>query len=224
MFSPVNGELVCLTLSVPSIPEMEDTFGRLAFDVAPDGVVQVGGLQIRSAEAPDGPLGLTSWTFLGNYDGKVRFDGRAAPPTYITSEAPEPWLGSHPNGVTLVDHIVMMVPALAASVGGLEEHVSASLRRKCEIRGLQAAFMRAGSTVLEIIGMPALDAPRLWGIAFGVDDIAKCIASIREHGGEIGEAQPAMQGGRIASCAPDAAFGVNVAFVEPSQEEPAQPG
>jgi hypothetical protein len=216
----VNGELVCLTLSVPSLSDMETAFGNLAFDVAPGGVLQVGALQIRAEEAAAGPFGLTSWTFLGETAEKVRFDGRAAPPTYITSEPPEPVLGSHPNGVNLVDHIVMMVPALAASVGGLEEHVAASLRRKGEIRGLQAAFMRAGSTVLEIIGMPALDAPRLWGIAFRVDDIAKCLTSIREHGGEVGDAQPAMQGGRIASSPPEAAFGVNVAFVEPPQDEP----
>lgn len=208
----MSRDLVSLHLSVPAQADMELAFTELGFDISPEGIVQVGDVQIVAESAAAGPLGLTSWTFLGPRDEKLRLDVRTAPPTFLVTTRPEPVPGSHPNGVSGIDHVVLMVPALETAIAGLEEHVDAKLRRRGEIRGFAAAFMRAGGTVLEIIGMTSLDAPHIWGIAFAVDDIEKCVACIREKGGEVGHIQPALQGGQIASSPPTAAFGTNIAF------------
>lgn len=107
---------------------------------------------------------------------------------------------AHPNGVDGIDHIVYAVPNLDAATAAIEDVLGLTLRRRFRPRGPEGpemAFYRAGPAVIEVVAGPP--APGLWGIALRCPDLDATVAAIRAAGGPVGDPQPAVQGGRIAS-------------------------
>ena len=133
-------ELTALLVGDP--PEVWRSLGF----VVDEDAVAVSGVRLRLGH--DEP-GLSGWELR---------DGPGGPPT-----------PDHPNGVTGIDHVVLMTPDLDATIDELsaEGH---DLRRIREAgNGVRQAFFRLGPVILEVVG--PMDNAGLWGITFTVGDI-----------------------------------------------------
>jgi hypothetical protein len=192
---------------VPSIDAVEiadepAAWSALGFDVA-DGTCRVSRVDLSLAGT--GPKrGIVGWT-LG------------------TEAAGEP-APEHPNGVTRVDHVVMLSPDLDTTVAELESQ-GFDLRRRREGPtpggSTRQAFFRAGEPILEVVQAPegtsvAHDPhreARLWGLAFLVEDMERAATTL---GDLLGTPRDAVQRGRrIATIRPEAGLGPAVAFMTP---------
>jgi predicted enzyme related to lactoylglutathione lyase len=120
--------------------------------------------------------------------------------------------GPNPNGVTYLDHIVIMVPDLAAAMATQESAGLPCLRVREAGSGLKQAFFKLEQTVLEVVG-PAPKRPGVWGLAFMSDDIDQALATARAAGLQATAPKFAIQGGRIARIV-EPLDGVEVAFME----------
>jgi catechol 2,3-dioxygenase-like lactoylglutathione lyase family enzyme len=196
---------------VPSIDELEiadepESWRDAGFRVD-DGVCSVSRVRLRLAGK--GPRrGIVGWTL-----------DAGDPP----GELAEP----HPNGVTRVDHVVMLSPDLDRTVTELEEQgFELRRRREGETPGgsTRQAFFRAGEPILEVVQAPEgtsvardSDGPaRLWGLAFLVEDMEATAARLGEL---LGAPRDAVQPGRrIATLRGEAGLGPAVAFMTPGPE------
>lgn len=135
--------------------------------------------------------------------------------------------GPHPNGVVRIDHVVMLAPDLDTTVAELESQ-GFDLRRRREGPtpggSTRQAFFRAGEPILEVVLAPegssvARDPggpARLWGLAFGVDDLDRTARSL---GDLLGTPRDAVQPGRrIATLREDAGLGPAIAFMSPGRD------
>ena len=133
----------------------------------------------------------------------------------------------HPNGVVQIDHVVMLTPYLDRTVRELEEQ-GFDLRRRREGPtpggSTRQAFFRAGEPILEVVLAPegssvARDPrgpARLWGLAFGVDDLERTARSV---GALLGTPRDAVQPGRrIATLGDEAGLGPAIAFMSPGRD------
>jgi catechol 2,3-dioxygenase-like lactoylglutathione lyase family enzyme len=190
---------------VPSIDELEiadepGAWSAVGFDVK-DALCAVSRVRLRLT-GKGSHRGIVAWT-LG--------DG---PPS---SAAP-----THPNGVTAVDHVVMLSPDLDRTVADLESQGFELRRvREGETPGgsTRQAFFRAGEPILEVVQAPegtsvARDPSgpaRLWGLAFLVADMERTAQAL---GGLLGSPRDAVQPGRrIATLRGEAGLGPAVAFM-----------
>jgi catechol 2,3-dioxygenase-like lactoylglutathione lyase family enzyme len=133
----------------------------------------------------------------------------------------------HPNGVVQIDHVVMLTPDLDRTVAELEEQ-GFDLRRRRDGPtpggSTRQAFFRAGEPILEVVLAPegssvARDPAgpaRLWGLAFGVDDLEHTARSL---GALLGTPRDAVQPGRrIATLQAEAGLGPAIAFMSPGRD------
>ena len=135
--------------------------------------------------------------------------------------------GPHPNGAVRIDHVVMLAPDLDRTVAELEAQ-GFDLRRTREGAtpggSTRQAFFRAGEPILEVVLAPegssvARDPAgpaRLWGLAFGVEDLDRTVSSL---GDLLGTPRDAVQPGRrIATLRGQAGLGPAVAFMSPGRD------
>jgi len=135
--------------------------------------------------------------------------------------------GRHPNGVVQIDHVVMLTPDLDRTVAELESQ-GFDLRRTRDAPtpggSTRQAFFRAGEPILEVVLAPkgssvARDSSgpaRLWGLAFGVDDLDRTARSL---GDLLGAPRDAVQPGRrIATLRAEAGLGPAIAFMSPGRD------
>ncbi len=149
-------------------------WSRAGFSVDPDAVCRVGSVRVRLAGRDCG-TGLTGWSLSGlpTGGGVDTVDGV---PT-ITSTAVPATPATHPNGVTAIDHVVLMSPDLRRTVESLAAiGVHARRERDGEIGGrpIRQIFFRLGEVIVEVVGAPdaAGSGPStLWGITYVVEDI-----------------------------------------------------
>lgn len=146
-----------------------DTWRSAGFSVDPDDVCRVGEVRLRLA---GGGTGILGWALRGlPQDGPL--DG--IPTSRSAAAATEP--AAHPNGVTSIDHVVLLSPNLSRTVEALAAVGLQSRRvRDAELGGrpMRQIFFRLGAVILEVVGSPdtAADGPSsLWGITFVVADI-----------------------------------------------------
>lgn len=136
-----------------------------------------------------------SWSLRGVPAGVADLDG--VPTTASDREPGEP--GVHPNGVTLIDHVVLLTPHLARTVQALAELGLAPRReRDGSLAGtpMRQVFYRLGEVVLEVVGSPdgTGDGPSsLWGLTHVVEDIDGTVARFGDRAGVV---KDAVQPGR----------------------------
>lgn len=215
----------------------------IGFTVDDDDTCRVGGVRIRFVGAGSGARGVVSWT-LTRADGPGAAPaGDAASgdstgddhgdidglPTAIAAEhdedAPTPPAGGagshpgsppvhHPNGVTGIDHLVVVTPDLDRTTAALEQRGVAARRTREVGRGRLQRFFRLGEVIVEVVGPaePAGDGPAtFWGLAFTVADIDTTALHLV---GRIGDPRRAVQQGRrIATLRVGDEVSVPVAFM-----------
>ena len=126
---------------------------------------------------------------------------------------------AHANGVTEIDHVVMVTPRLERTTAELEE-AGIELRRIREgetgMGPYRQAFFRVGRPILEVVESPDMsddDPPRFWGVTFTTADIDAAAELLADGLGRIKDAvQP---GRRIATVRKEAGLGLPVALISP---------
>jgi hypothetical protein len=128
----------------------------------------------------------------------------------------QPSNAAHPNGVTHIDHLVVLTPALDRTTAALEG-IGVERKRVREVETddgpLRQGFFRFGEVILEVVAHPKVeDGPaRFWGITFGVEDLDACASLLGDRLGSIRDAvQP---GRRIATIRGSARLGLPVALI-----------
>ncbi|MBB3602042.1 hypothetical protein FHT40_001675 [Mycolicibacterium sp. BK556] len=158
-----------ITVDSFEIGDAPDVWRSAGFTVDPDGLCRIGDVRVRLVGNGTGILG---WTLRGvPSDGPL--DGI---PTAVSETVPaEP--ATHPNGVTSIDHVVLLSPNLARTVASLAAvGLEPRRERDAELGGqpMRQIFFRLGSVILEVVGSPdtATDGPSsLWGITYVVTNI-----------------------------------------------------
>jgi hypothetical protein len=150
--------------------------------------------------------GSVSIEFVGGDDGIVGWT--------LADEATDLLRTTHANGVTEIDHVVMLAPDLERKIGELEAQ-GIELRRMREgetgMGSYRQAFFRLGRPILEVV--EADGAERLWGITFTTTDID---AAAELLGDKLGTVKDAVQPGRrIATVRKEAGLGLPVALISP---------
>jgi hypothetical protein len=126
---------------------------------------------------------------------------------------------AHANGVTEIDHVVMLTPDLDQKVAELENR-GIELRRIREgetgMGTYRQAFFRIGRPILEVV---EADAPEcLWWIIFTTADIDASAALL---GDKLGSVKDAVQPGRrIATVRREVGLGLPVALISAKPRDP----
>ena len=178
-------------------------------------LARIGTVAIRLVGRTAGK-GIVGWTLAGVDVADGDLDG--LPTTLATHEATTAKAPTHPNGVTKVDHVVVLTPDLertidACAVAGLQ------LKRIREATSngspMRQAFFRLGPTILEVVsgdvgnGLPAAESPSRWfGLAVDVVDLDATRVLL---GDALGTTKPAVQEGRRIATLRHEALGMSVA-------------
>ena len=171
----------------------------------------------------DAGKGLVAWS-LRDVAG-TDLDGLR---TTISNRPPAGDPITHPNGVTAIDHVVAITPALERTTASLQR-AGLDLRRLREeptpAGAPRQAFFRLGEVILEVIQEPeeavakagGTDRPAFfWGVALIAPDLEATVARLGEH---VGEIRAAVQPGRrIATLRRSAGLGLPVALMTPPGE------
>lgn len=216
------------TIDELTVADAPGAWSTLGFDLD-GGVCVVGDVRIRLAGSDTG-RGLTGWS-LRDVVG-TELDGL---PTTHSDRPPPGESPAHSNGITAIDHVVAITPALERTVVALQE-AGLDLRRIREeptpAGAPRQAFFRLGATILEVVQEPieaierggGTDRPAFfWGLAFVTPDLEATVAGL---GDCVSEVRPAIQPGRrIATLRRSAGLALPVALMtpRPSRREPADP-
>lgn len=205
------------TLDELVVADRPEAWAALGFAVDGDTCV-VGDVRIRLA-GPDAGRGLSGWSLRDVRTTEL--DGLS---TTRSDRQPPDSSSPHPNGVTGLDHVVAITPALERTVGALEA-AGLDLRRIREeptpAGAPRQAFFRLGATILEVVQEPAEATERaggdrpafFWGLAFIAPDLD---ATVAELGDRVSESRDAVQPGRrIATLRRSAGLGIPVALMTP---------
>ncbi|HEX7059668.1 MAG TPA: hypothetical protein VF176_07445 [Solirubrobacterales bacterium] len=206
------------TLDELTVADAPDSWRAVGFEVDGDTCV-IGDARIRLIGDGAGK-GLVGWS-LREIDADVaELDGLA------TTRSDRPLTSGqspHPNGVTALDHVVAITPALDRTVAALQG-AGLDLRRIREeptpAGAPRQAFFRLGSAILEVVQQPeeaieeqsGRDRPAFfWGLAFVAPDLDSTVAGLEDR---VSEIRPAVQPGRrIATLRRSAGLAVPVALM-----------
>ena len=177
-----------------AVADPPEAWTAAGFTVDPDGVCRIGGVRIRLV-GRDAGNGIVGWSLREVSPQLVDLDG--IPTNVSNAPAPEPAI--HPNGVTRIDHVVLLSPDLRRTVAAFEA-VGASPRRERdgELGGkpIRQIFFRLGEVIVEVIGSAdaANEGPSsLWGLTYDVSDID---ATAAYFGDRTSPVKDAVQPGR----------------------------
>jgi hypothetical protein len=192
-------------------------WAALGFAVEGD-VCVLGDVRIRLAR-PGAGKGLVGWSLRGF--GGAELDGL---PTALSDQAAPSESPPHPNGITILDHVVAFSPALDRTVAALRG-AGLDLRRIREeptpAGAPRQAFFRLGASILEVVQQPPemiedIGGPAFfWGLAFVAPDLEATVAAL---GDAAGDPRDAVQPGRrIATLRRSAGLSVPVALMSPRE-------
>ena len=196
-----------LTVDEIHVADAPDAWARAGFTVDSAGEAapccRVGGVRIRMVGSNHGS-GIVGWSlgglpagFSGELDGiaTARSDDCGAVPSVASPAAP----AEHANGVTAIDHVVLLSPDPDRTVAAMEAVGERPRReRRGELGGqpIRQIFFRFGEVIVEVVGAPvaAGDGPStLWGITYVTADIDATAAFFGERTAPV---KPAVQPGR----------------------------
>jgi hypothetical protein len=193
-----------VTVSVDAfeVADPADAWTRAGFNVDVDGVCRVGGVRIRlvgrgRGAAPDTVAGIVGWSLRGLPSDRSVDDLDGVPTT--TSDALIATPATHANGVTAIDHVVLLSPDLSRTVESMAAlGVEPRRQRDGELGGrpIRQIFFRLGEVIVEAVGSPdtAGEGPStLWGLTYVVDDID---ATASFFGDRTAPVKDAVQPGR----------------------------
>ena len=169
-----------------------DAWEAAGFAVDPDGGIRVGHVRMQCGV---GERGIASWTLDGGAPG---------------SEPAE-----HPNGVLLLDHIVVFTDDPARTTRQYEAIDLVPRRIREAGSGTTQTFFRAGEVIVELVGpVPDVAGERFWGLAFTVHDLDACARLLADA---LGGVKDAVQTGRRIATLRHKAVGLTVpiAFMSP---------
>jgi hypothetical protein len=216
---------MAVTIEELTVADSPESWSALGFAVEGD-VCVVGGVPIRLAGSEVG-RGMVGWT--PDSAKKTELDGL---PTTLADGAwrlsvdmrPKSATESHPNGISALDHVVAITPALERTVAALGA-AGLDLRRIREeptpAGAPRQAFFRLGPTILEVVQEPGdvlerkgADRPAFfWGLAFVAPELEATVARL---GDRISEVREAVQPGRrIATLRRSAGLALPVALMTP---------
>jgi len=209
---------VAATVDELTVADAPGAWSALGFEVDGDTCV-VGDVRIRLAGSEAG-RGLTGWSLRGIE--RTELDGL---PTTRSDRQPPDESPTHSNGVTALDHVVAITPALDRTVVALRE-AGLDLRRIREeptpAGAPRQAFFRLGATILEVVQEPPEAVKRagggdrlafFWGLAFVALDLDATAAGL---GDRVSEVRSAVQPGRlIATLRRSAGLAIPVALITP---------
>lgn len=152
---------------------------------------------------------ITAWGF-----DTISVDHLDGLTTFVEAPRPAPG-GAHPNGVASIDHVVVMTPALDRTIDELDAAGFEIRRiREATIAGaaMRQAFIRAGDTILEIVGptgSPSTETgpATFWGLAMVAPNLDETVAWF---GPRCSAAKPAVQPGRRIATLDTKALGLGI--------------
>ena len=166
------------------VADPADAWTAAGFSVDPDAVCRVGGVRIRLV-GRDTQTGVVGWSLRGLPSGGAFDDLDGIPTTRSSAVAAAPAV--HANGVTAIDHVVLLSPDLHRTVESLATvGVEPRREREGELGGrpIRQIFFRFGDVIIEAVGSPgaASEGPStLWGITYVVADIDATAAFFAEN-------------------------------------------
>ena len=197
-----------------------DCWRDAGFTVDDDGTCRLGHVRVRLV-GRDGGKRIRDWS-LRDIDPAALVDGALDGLPTRTSDVDPCEPATHPNGVLLIDHIVLATPDPARTTAALEAAgLPARRTRLADTYGspLLQTFFRAGEVIIELIGPSeaAGDGPTsFFGLAHTVADLDATAAVL---GPVLGAAKDAVQPGRrIATLRHrDLDVSVPTAFLSPDE-------
>jgi hypothetical protein len=203
-----------ITVAGIDVADPADAWARAGFSVDSGGdagaVCRVGGVRIRLVGNGRG-TGILGWSLRGLRPDDVRHDLDGIPTTRSDAISAAP--AAHPNGVTTIDHVVLLSPDLDRTVESLAA-VGVAPRREREGqlggRPIRQIFFRFGEVIVEVVGSPgpASGGPStLWGITYVVADIDATAAYFGDRTAPVKEA---VQPGRRITTLRHHALGMSV--------------
>jgi hypothetical protein len=213
---------VAATIDELTVADSPDAWAAVGFGVDGETCV-LGDVRIRLEGLAAGK-GLAGWSLRGI--GNTSLDGL---PTTRSDRQPLPEPPRHPNGVTQVDHVVAITPALDRTATALRD-AGLDLRRIREeptpAGAPRQAFFRLGPVILEVVQEPPEAVERngagrpafFWGLALVAPDLDATVTGL---GDRVSEIRPAVQPGRrIATLRRSAGLTVPVALITPPAGAP----
>jgi hypothetical protein len=201
-------DVLPVTVDAVHVADPADAWAQAGFSVDPDGVCRVGGVRLRLVGRDHG-AGIVGWSLRGWPPGRDDLDGIPTTGSHAGPATP----AAHANGVTAIDHVVLMSPNLDRTVGSLAAvGVQPRRERDAELGGrpIRQIFFRLGEVILEVVGSPAAAGQgpsTLWGITYVVADID---ATASFFGDRTSAVKPAVQPGRRITTLRNLGFGMSL--------------
>ncbi|WP_182379781.1 glyoxalase [Nocardioides sp. WS12] len=201
------------------IADAAEAWVAAGFTVDDDEVCRVGTVRLRLAGAGHGK-GIVSWSLRDVPAGLTELDGIVT----TVSDTPLAEPAQHANGVTHIDHVVLLSPNLPRTLAALGDiGLEARRVRDGELGGapVRQAFFRLGDVILEVIGAPdsaGEGSSSLWGLTYTVDDIDAAAVFLGERTGPV---KDAVQPGRRITTLRNREIGISVrtALISPHRRD-----
>ena len=186
------------TLAGLRVADAPGAWAALGFETD-GGALSVGGVALAFGAEPAVAVELVS----EGIDGVPTF----APPPARAS--------AHPNGVSAIDHFVLVTPDFDRTAAALDA-LELPLRRVRDAGGFRQGFRRLGPAILELVETQRMpDGPaRFWGVTFIASDLDALASRLGPE--RVRPIKDAVQPGRrIATLDRAAGLRTNVAFMDP---------
>ena len=168
-----------------------EVWERLGFAPDADGVVALGEERLHLTGRGGGILRITAPQLTAEDPDGLPL-GAAEPEADARAE--------HPNGATVVDHVVALTGSASRTVAALQ---AAGLDLRREMEGM--AFLRLGPYILEVVEREGGDPPSFWGLVVVVPDPGAVPGT--------GPMRDAVQPGRRIATVRDGLLGTKLALM-----------